>query len=277
MTDVRASCGEHERETEPGPGPGRVPEQPGHGGYLEVLRLPGALRFSVAGAIGRVPMAMFGLGTLLLVASLTGQYGVAGAVASAGSVGYAISSALAARLIDRFGQARVLRPSAVIFAVTTAAFVACAELRAPLAAVLVTGFLAGASMPSVGLARAHPVEPAAGQLAAADHRLRAGVRRRRAHLRLRPGGRHPAGYRGPARGRSGHRDGGVRRRHAGPGRADRHRAAPARRRAPPGGRRAAPLPDPGPRRGRRAAAGPGAGHTGPDVLLPGRPCSPRST
>lgn len=150
MTDVRASCGEHERETEPGPGPGRVPEPGGHGGYLGVLRLPGALRFCVAGAVGRVPMAMFGLGTLLLVASLTGRYGVAGVVASAGAIGYAVSSALAARLVDRFGQARVLRPSAIIFAVATAAFVACAELRAPLPAVLVTGCLAGASMPSVG-------------------------------------------------------------------------------------------------------------------------------
>jgi MFS family permease len=115
-----------------------------------VLRLPGALRFCVAGAVGRMPMAMFGLGTLLLIASLTGRYGLAGAVASAGSVGYAISSPLLARLVDRFGQRRVLRPTVTIFAAVTTAFVACAQLRAPLPAVLATGCLAGASMPSLG-------------------------------------------------------------------------------------------------------------------------------
>jgi MFS family permease len=150
MTDVRASCGEHERETGTGSGLDRVAEPAGQEGYLGVLRIPGALRFCVAGAVGRVPMSMFGLGTLLLIASLTGRYGVAGAVASAGAIGYAVSSALAARLVDRFGQARVLRPSAVVFAIATVAFVACAELHAPLPAVLVTGCLSGASMPSLG-------------------------------------------------------------------------------------------------------------------------------
>jgi MFS family permease len=95
-------------------------------------------------------MAMFGLGTLLLIASLTGRYGLAGAVASAGSVGYAISSPLVARLVDRFGQRRVLRPTVTIYAAATTAFVACAQLRAPPPAVLATGFLAGASMPSLG-------------------------------------------------------------------------------------------------------------------------------
>ena len=150
MTDVRASCGEHEREQVPGSPLSRAARPEIQDGYLGVLRIPGALRFSVAGAVGRVPMSMFGLGTLLLIASLTGRYGVAGLVSSAGAIGYAVSSALTARLVDRFGQARVLRPAAIVFAAATVAFVACTELRAPLAAVLLTGCLAGASMPSLG-------------------------------------------------------------------------------------------------------------------------------
>jgi MFS family permease len=118
--------------------------------YLEILRLPGALAFSGAGFLARMPMSMFGLGTVLLIAAITGRYGLAGLVAAAGSVGYALGAPQFAKLSDRFGQRRVLRPQAAAFGVTTVAFMALAELRAPLAAVIVPGTLAGATMPSVG-------------------------------------------------------------------------------------------------------------------------------
>jgi MFS family permease len=140
MTDVRAGTGGEQQER----------DQAGGSGYLALLRIPGALRFCVASAVGRMPMAMFGLGSLLLVAAITGRYGLAGAVASAGSLGYAICAPPIARLADRLGQHRVLRPLALIFAGATAAFVAAAELRAPLWVILVTGCVAGASMPSLG-------------------------------------------------------------------------------------------------------------------------------
>ena len=117
--------------------------------FLEVLARPGALRFSAAGFIGRMPMSMFGLGTVLLIASVTGRYGLAGFVAAAGSVGYAACAPQAARLADRFGQRRVLRPLAVFFAAAVAALIGCALTRAPFWALLITGGLAGASMPSL--------------------------------------------------------------------------------------------------------------------------------
>lgn len=74
--------------------------------FLEVLARPGAWRFSVAGAIGRMPMSMFGLGTVLLIASVTGSYGLAGIVAATGSVGYVwrIRSAAGLRLTAGPGQ-----------------------------------------------------------------------------------------------------------------------------------------------------------------------------
>ncbi len=128
-----------------GPAGGR-PASP----YLEILRLPGALAFSAAGFIARMPMSMFSLGTVLLIAALTGRYGLAGLVAAAGSVGYALGAPQFARLSDRFGQDRVLRPQVAVFAVTTVAFMVLAELRAPLAAVITLGALAGATMPSMG-------------------------------------------------------------------------------------------------------------------------------
>src|SRR5690349_16689742 len=118
--------------------------------YVEVLRLPGALGFSSAGFVARMPMSMFGLGTVLLIAALTRRYGLAGVVAAAGSVGYAVAAPQFAKLTDRYGQRRVLRPQVMVFAAATAALMVLAEARAPLAVVVASSLLAGAAMPSMG-------------------------------------------------------------------------------------------------------------------------------
>ena len=118
--------------------------------YLEILRLPGALAFSASGFLARMPMSMFSLGTVLLIAAVTGRYGLAGLVAAAGMVGYAVGAPQFARLSDRFGQRRVLRPQVAVSAAATVAFVTLAEARAPLAATAVFGALAGCTLPSVG-------------------------------------------------------------------------------------------------------------------------------
>jgi MFS family permease len=124
-------------------------QRPG-AGYLALLRVPGAARFSVTGMVGRAPMAMFGLGTVLLVAARTGHYGLAGLVSGAGSIGYAVAAPQVARLADKFGQQRVLRPLVAVFAVSCLVFVTCAEVRAPVWVLLITGCVAGSSMPSLG-------------------------------------------------------------------------------------------------------------------------------
>jgi MFS family permease len=118
--------------------------------YVEVLRLPGALGFSSAGFVARMPMSMFGLGTVLLIAVLTRRYGLAGVVAAVGSVGYAVGAPQFAKLTDRYGQRRVLRPQVMLFTAATAALMVLAEARAPLAVVTVSSLLAGATMPSIG-------------------------------------------------------------------------------------------------------------------------------
>ncbi len=118
--------------------------------YLELLRTPGALAFSSAGFVGRMSMSMYGLGTVLLIALLTGRYGQAGVVAAAGSIGYAIFGPFIAQRADRFGQRRVLLVQAAVFALSSSVFIGCAELGAPFWTLLLTGILAGASMPSVG-------------------------------------------------------------------------------------------------------------------------------
>jgi MFS family permease len=63
---------------------------------------------------------------------------------------YAAVTPRAARLADRYGQARVLRPQLAVFAAATAALAACAMDRAPVWALFVTGGLSRATMPSLG-------------------------------------------------------------------------------------------------------------------------------
>jgi MFS family permease len=130
--------------------PAAVGRQRPGAAYLALLRLPGAARFCVAAMVGRAPMAMFGLATLLLVASKTGRYGLAGLVAGAGSIGYAAAAPQVARLADRFGQQRVLRPLVAVFAVSCIVFVASTELGAPVWILMITGCAAGSFIPSLG-------------------------------------------------------------------------------------------------------------------------------
>jgi len=118
--------------------------------YAEIFQVPGAWRFSAAAVIGRMPMSMFGLGTVLLISANTGKYGVAGAVSAAGSLGYAFSSPRIARLVDSRGQRRVLLPLLTVFAVATALLIVAVELHLPTWAFFVPGAIAGATMPSLG-------------------------------------------------------------------------------------------------------------------------------
>ena len=145
--------------------------------YWALLRVPGAARFCLSGMIGRAPMSMFGLGTVLLISASTGRYGLAGLVSGAGSVGYAVSAPQVARLADRLGQHRVLRPLIAAFGGFCILFVTCAELKAPVWILLVTGCLAGARCRH----SAHgpgPLERAAPGPGGAAVSVRAGIRRR---------------------------------------------------------------------------------------------------
>jgi MFS family permease len=118
--------------------------------YADIFRIPGAWRFSAAGVIGRMPMAMFGLGTVLLISATTGKYGMAGVVSAVGSLGYAFSSPRIARLVDTRGQRRVLLPLLTVFAMATTALIVTVELKLPTWAFFAPGAIAGASMPSLG-------------------------------------------------------------------------------------------------------------------------------
>ncbi|HJZ06829.1 MAG TPA: MFS transporter [Trebonia sp.] len=118
--------------------------------YAEIFRDRRARRFSAAGVIGRMPMAMLGLGTVLLISARTGHYGVAGSVAASGSLGAALCAPQLARRVDRFGQRRVLIPLCVVFVLAVAGLVLAVQLGAPDWVLFLPGILAGASMPVLG-------------------------------------------------------------------------------------------------------------------------------
>jgi predicted MFS family arabinose efflux permease len=123
--------------------------------YAEIFRVPRAWRFSVSGIIGRMPMSMFGLGTVLLISAGTGRYGIAGTVSAAGSVGMAICAPQIARLVDTRGQRAVLLPLVAVFTLSVVGLILAVELSAPLWTLFVSGIVAGASMPVLGpMARA---------------------------------------------------------------------------------------------------------------------------
>jgi len=118
--------------------------------YAEIFAIPRAWRFSVAGILGRMPMSMYGLGTVLLISAGTGRYGIAGSVAAAGSLGGAVCAPQLARIVDRVGQHRVLLPVSLLFSLCVVGLVAAVELRAPDWTLFVCGTIGGATMPQTG-------------------------------------------------------------------------------------------------------------------------------
>jgi MFS family permease len=123
--------------------------------YAEIFSIPRAWRFSVAGVIGRLPMSMYGLGTVLLISAGTGRYGLAGTVSAVSALGNAFCAPQLGRLTDRLGQHRVLVPICVIFALSVAGLVAAVQLRFPDWTLFACGIVGGATMPQLGpMARA---------------------------------------------------------------------------------------------------------------------------
>ncbi|RKN44996.1 MFS transporter [Streptomyces hoynatensis] len=115
-------------------------------GYRSLLRTPDAAAFFLAAALGRVGIAMTGLGLLWLLHARTGSYGTAGLAAAGFSLAEALIGPQLARLVDRFGQSRVL-PYCLP---AHGAALACV-LAAPGPAVAITAAgCAGAAVPQLG-------------------------------------------------------------------------------------------------------------------------------
>ncbi|MEU8138508.1 MFS transporter [Streptodolium elevatio] len=132
--------------------------------YTTLLRTPSAWRFLTPGLIARLPYAMLGLGIVLLVKDTTGSYGIAGAVSAAMAVALSVVGPQTGRLADRYGQAVVLVPGALLHGISVAALIICAKTNSPTWTLFVTAIAAGASVPQIGsMVRARWVAKLEGQ------------------------------------------------------------------------------------------------------------------
>lgn len=118
--------------------------------YRNVLSIPGALAFTTAGFLSRLPISMVTLGIVLLVADRTGSYGQAGVVTAAYIVTTSASSPLLARAMDRVGQRLVVLPCVVAFGLALSALIVTVDLGAPAPLPHLCAALAGASYPPIG-------------------------------------------------------------------------------------------------------------------------------
>src|SRR5580692_233319 len=115
-------------------------------GYRSLLRTPGAAAFFFAASAGRVGIAMTGLGLVWLLHARTGSYGTAGLAAAGFSLAEALIGPQLARLVDRFGQTRVLPFSLLAHG---AAIVGVLIATTP-AALITAATCAGAVVPQLG-------------------------------------------------------------------------------------------------------------------------------
>lgn len=118
--------------------------------YRQALSLPGAWQFSSSGFLARLPIAMVGLGIVLLISETTGSYARAGLLAAAFQVASAAGALVTSRLMDRRGQARLLPWLAAGHAVGLAAFLLAVESGSTLALQIATVAAAGALQPAIG-------------------------------------------------------------------------------------------------------------------------------
>ncbi|MFJ2440077.1 MULTISPECIES: MFS transporter [unclassified Streptomyces] len=117
--------------------------------YRAIFAVPGTRKFSAAGLIGRLPLAMMGIGIVTMISQLTGRYGLAGALSAMLAMSAAVLGPWISRLVDRHGQARVLRPATLIAVASVAGLLLCAQGGAPDWTLFV--FAAGAgAVPSLG-------------------------------------------------------------------------------------------------------------------------------
>ncbi|OHV58004.1 MFS transporter [Pseudofrankia sp. BMG5.36] len=122
----------------------------GASAYRWLLGLPGAKPMMAAGLLARLPVAMIGIGGMLLVAATTGSYGLAGATTAAIALAGAAAGPLIGRRIDVSGPRVVLPVLAGAHVVAGIAFLVAALTHAPASLLLVAAAATGATLPQVG-------------------------------------------------------------------------------------------------------------------------------
>ncbi|MEU8805657.1 MFS transporter [Streptomyces violaceoruber] len=124
------------------------------GPYRRLLSTPGARAFTIGNLTARLPMGMFSVSAVVMIAGTRGSYALAGAVTATGLAATALVAPWTARLVDRYGQARVAVPATLFAALGSVALLLCVRHGAP-AWTLFAAHAATATTPNTGgMARA---------------------------------------------------------------------------------------------------------------------------
>ncbi|MFI2457167.1 MFS transporter [Streptomyces sp. NPDC019539] len=126
------------------PGPSRPP-----GPYRRLFAVPGARAFTAGNLLARLPMGMFSVSAVIMIAGQRGSYALAGAVTATGLAATAIVAPWTARLVDRYGQARVAVPATALAVLGSLALVLCVRHGAP-DWTLFAAYAATATTPNTG-------------------------------------------------------------------------------------------------------------------------------
>ncbi|GAA1921196.1 MFS transporter [Nocardioides lentus] len=117
--------------------------------YRRLFQLAGPAYVLVA-FLGRLPLAMSQLGTLLLVSGATDSYGLGGLAAGALAVANAVGSPVAGGIADRTGQRTVVLVQSLLGAGALTGLVGATHAGLPAPVLVVLAGLAGLVMPQVG-------------------------------------------------------------------------------------------------------------------------------
>ncbi|MEA2211732.1 MAG: hypothetical protein QOF83_1680 [Solirubrobacteraceae bacterium] len=117
--------------------------------YRSVLSVPGSPRLLATALIGRLPQGMSSLAILLLVRGSTHSYAVAALAVAVYTLASAVCAPLQGHLIDRFGRARVLAPSAIGQAAGLATLVLASDAHAGAPVLVGVAAVAGGLLPPV--------------------------------------------------------------------------------------------------------------------------------
>lgn len=117
--------------------------------YRELMRITGPAYIAVA-FLGRVPLAMSQMGTLILVSTTTGRYALGGAAAGALAIANAVGAPLAGSLADRIGQRPVVLVQSLAGACGLIGLVVATHHGAPAGVAIAIAAAAGFAMPQVG-------------------------------------------------------------------------------------------------------------------------------
>jgi MFS family permease len=115
--------------------------------YAAVLRAPHVAALIVATLMARFPIGINALAIILYLRAERGSFAVAGVVAGALAAGSGTGAPVQGRLVDRFGQRRVLVPLGLVHGAALGSIVVSAEAGAPTAVLVACGFLAGFAIP----------------------------------------------------------------------------------------------------------------------------------